>query len=127
MDNFEEEPKKPKNILAIGAVAAGIAVILVLALLIYFKIRATPPKTVPAPATANTNTQSAANLNAPAPPLPAGNGAYYDVQPGPDRALTADEKVKYHFPPEADVWIKTVTPAGGGKPDVYFYQGPGLK
>ncbi len=61
------------------------------------------------------------------PPLPAGNGAYFDVQPGLDRPLTADEKVKYHFPSAANVWIKTTSPADGTKPDVYFYQGQSLK
>jgi hypothetical protein len=133
MDYPQEENKRPNKTLLIGGIVLAI---LIVAAVIFFMVRkfSWMPGAVPAlPQNAmtgkNNNAVNAPSVNSngniPAvknEPLPAKNGAFYDVQPGLNRRLTAAEKVKYHFPSGADVWIRTTSPTDGSKPDVYFSQ-----
>jgi hypothetical protein len=126
MDLPQEENKRSNKTLLIGVVVFGVFILVVIGFFIFRKLGKTPV----APTIENSNkienTDNSVNTSSNE-PLPTGNGAYYDVQPGLNRQLTSEEKIKYHFPDDADVWIKTTVPTDGTKPNVYFSQGPTQK
>jgi len=134
MDYPQEENKRSNKILLVGGAVLAVLILAAIGFFV-FRMLGKAPAASPAieqntntvrgggsvnvqPVNSNDNVPSVKNT-----PLPAGNGAYYDVPPGLNRPLTADEKIKYHFPADANVWIITTSPTDGSKPDVYFSQG----
>ncbi len=107
MDYLGEEPKKSFKPLIIGAlVVFGVVVIIIL-----FFVFLRPKNDLIITSGKNLPKQENTNSNIPKEKL----------QPGIDRALSTEEKIKYGFVSGENIWMKTTSPTNGTNPQAYFY------
>jgi hypothetical protein len=115
MDYLPEDQKKSKKPLIVGVLIAILIVIIGGALFFIWRFKAMPANTsVRTPLIQkNTNDQTANS------PINSQKSASNSIE----RPLTAEEKVKYSFPANGDVWMRTTVPTDGTKPVTVFFLG----